>query len=97
MHGSGPLQAAVNVGQIITVGYFLTADEFNRRQIAPRVRKKIVRRRYAKLRLADAMLARAGIQESNGQPVIARKKECPLDAFQIGGFDIRIQLAQLDG
>jgi len=63
----------------------------------PRIRKKIVRRRHAKLQLAGAMLPSAGIEDPDSQPVVSRKKECVLDALQIGGFDVRVELREFDG
>jgi len=66
----------MNVRQIPTVGRFLIADKFNRRQIAPRVRQQIVLwGRHAKLRLPGAVLTGGGIEDSYGKPVISWQKE----------------------
>jgi len=63
----------------------------------PGVGKEVVRRRYAKLRLGDAMLTSASIQQAGRKPIVARQKERGLDTLQVGGFDVRVQLAEFDG
>src|SRR5579862_1126175 len=94
MNGGCPLQLAMNVGKIPTVGRFLVVDKFNGWQIAPQPLQKFVRRRHAELRLARAMLTRGRIEDDHSKPEVSGQKERTLREFKVRVLDVLVELVK---
>ena len=96
MSGSGPLEMALNGGQEPTIGLLLMSDELDRGQSLPRVGRQTVLGRHSKMQFRCPVLFGARIEDAYCEPILAREHERALDALQVGGFDVRVELFQVD-